>query len=303
MAIWHTFFVMGMASLVFYGFGEMVNRLFEKKKYGIFSALSLLFFAIFFVIKKQIETRLFPEFYDLPAFDMNGSIELFASIYILVVMGLSALVHLIENHFKKEKRVQEMIRQQNEAQLQFLKAQINPHFLFNTLNNIYSLSLTGSPQTPNMILKLSDLLRYVVYESKYDKVLLEKEVKHIKKYTELVQMKSEHPLDIQIEVKGDIEGVMIEPMILIPLVENCFKHCDFDTNESAFTRIILEIRNGSLIFKTQNSKNEIDTQKDTVGGVGLENIKRRLNMYYPNRHVFEIQNDSKFFAVNLSLKQ
>jgi len=186
--------------------------------------------------------------------------------------------------------------------LQFLRAQINPHFLFNTLNNIYSLAVVRSPQTADMVMQLSKLLRYVVYDSKAEQIPLETEVDHIEQYLQLFRMRSEAPLDITFQVSGAIEGLRLEPMMLIPLVENCCKHADFNTNEKAYIRLDLRVENGWLHFHTTNTKNDQDRQKDQVGGVGMDNLRQRLELLYPNAHRFTTQDKIAVFEVGFSIK-
>lgn len=160
-----------------------------------------------------------------------------------------------------------IISEQREAQLQALRAQINPHFLFNTLNNIYSLAVVKSDKTAEMVLRLSNLLRYVIYDGRAERVALKREVEHIRQFIELFQMRSEEQLDIKFDTRGEIDGVQTEPMILIPIVENCFKHCDFDTNKRVFVCIDLQVDNEELYFKILNSKDDRHQQKDRVGAL------------------------------------
>lgn len=218
------------------------------------------------------------------------------------IVMMSTIYQILVNRYAAERKALAIINRQTEAELQFLRAQINPHFLFNTLNNIYSLAVVRSPKTADMVLKLSQLLRYVVYERKGDLVPVEKEVEHIRHFVELFQMRNEEPQDIEFTVSGELAGVKIEPMILIPIVENCFKHCDFDTNLKAFVKMSLTVGEGKLIFQTTNTKNDADQQKDRTGGVGLENIHRRLALQHPDDFQFETHDEIGIFKVIFSLK-
>jgi LytS/YehU family sensor histidine kinase len=152
-----------------------------------------------------------------------------------------------------------------------------------------------------MVLQLSDLLRYVIYESQKEKVPLSKEIQQVERFIELFQMRNETPLNIVFRYSGTIDQHHIEPMMLIPLVENCFKHCDFDTNERAFTKIELRAKPDSIQFKTVNSKNDALRQKDQTGGVGLENIRKRLELKYPDKHRMAVKNEMDRFEVDLWL--
>jgi two-component system LytT family sensor kinase len=218
------------------------------------------------------------------------------------IVMLSTIYQVLINRYAAERKALAIINRQTETELQFLRAQINPHFLFNTLNNIYSLAVVRSPKTAGMVLKLSQLLRYAVYERQGDLVPLEKEVEHIRYFMELFQMRNEEPQDIEFSTAGELTGVQIEPMILIPMVENCFKHCDFETNPKAFVKMQLAVQNGLLTFNTTNTKNNADQQKDRAGGVGLENIRRRLTLQHPDDFQLKIQDEPGEFRVFFSLK-
>lgn len=218
-----------------------------------------------------------------------------------IVIIISTFYQLLRNRTRRERRKQEIINRQNEAQIQFLKAQINPHFLFNTLNNIYALAVTRSENTPEMILKLSDLLRYVIYKGRQERVFLITELEHLRKFIDLFRMKSEDPMNISFQVEGNPGNLAIEPMVLIPIVENCFKHADFDTNPEAYIKIMAMIHGNMLKFITLNTKDEADTQKDRTGGVGIENIRKRLELNYKGMYELSIQNKKQIFEVNLSI--
>jgi len=280
----------------------LVNSLLERKKYvGFLVSASFLVFVtgVFrFLLLKIFERA------EL-SFAIPGQTEnllVFSFLNQLVIVVVSTIFQLLQNRVRRDRQRQQLQNMQNEAQLNFLKTQINPHFLFNTLNNIYALSVIRSEKTPAMILKLSELLRYVIYDGREKRVLLEQEINHIKKFIELFQMKSENELNITMQVEGSPNGLRIEPMILIPIVENCFKHTDFDTNPGAYVKIILAIHNKSIKFITLNTKDESDLQKDKTGGVGLENIKKRLDLNYFNQYELIIQNKKQIFEVNLSME-
>ena len=290
-----------MAFLFYFNAWVLVQYLLEKKRYVLYGLTSALLIVLFIPIRVWVNL-LFPapktgfgeaqlaQGYKLVAFASNLSIVLFSSFYQVMV-----------NRLHEERRIKEKEARKKEAQLQFLRAQINPHFLFNTLNNIYSLAVEGSDKTATMVLKLSDLLRYVIYEGKDQAVPLKKELEQISGFIELFQMKSEIPLAITFEKNDLREEALIEPMILIPLVENCFKHCDFDTNKNAFVKIKAEQNGDYLFFTTINTKNDQDRQKDQTGGVGLENIRQRLELKQPGKWSLKIQNQPTLFVVKARL--
>ncbi|MCF8246877.1 MAG: histidine kinase [Saprospiraceae bacterium] len=299
--IWRPLINHVVLALLFYANAWLVNLFLEKKKYVPYIALANVMIWVTvpcrFYINKQSLLQSGVEPLSLERGLLFGAV---ATGYGIVM--LSTIYQVLINRYAAERKALAIINRQTEAELQFLRAQINPHFLFNTLNNIYSLAVVRSPKTADMVLKLSQLLRYVVYEKKGDLVPLEKEVEHIRHFIELFQMRNEEPQDIEFTAEGELNGVKIEPMILIPIVENCFKHCDFDTNPKAFVKMQLTVREGELTFNTANTKNDADQQKDRTGGVGLENIHRRLALQHPDDFQLETHDELGLFKVFFVLK-
>lgn len=288
-------------AILFYINSYLVNRFLEKGKWGAYFFWALLVFTLIVIFRVYVQLNFLlinPKNIQLPS---GLGIRLVAILSGWVILVGGVFYQLLVNRAIREKHQDELIKEQQQAQLQFLRAQINPHFLFNTLNNIYSLAVTGSKQTAEMVLRLSDLLRYVIYDGQLDLVQLSKEVDHLQKFIELFQMKQAEERNIQFEVSGPLGDQKLEPMILIPLVENCFKYCDFEDNEQAFITIYLLIKDGELHFNARNTFNPEDQQRDRTGGVGLENIRHRLGLKYPEHHQLRISNDSGVFEVQLQL--
>jgi two-component system, LytTR family, sensor kinase len=293
--------------ILFYGSGAIINRFYERGKIAqTILYESILFFATLIpriYINLYLAEQYKPEAEEDPVFTLfwrTTALGLATSAFIFV-FGISYA--LLRNRIRREEQTRALLAEQQAAQLDFLKAQINPHFLFNALNNIYSLVELKSPDAPRMLLKLSDLLRYVIYEGRQKTVQLSKEIVHIENFIQLFQMRSEHPVNIIFETSTALKNVEIEPMILIPLVENCFKHTDFELNPKAYARIHLNCTDRTLKFTTENTFAELDRQKDKSGGVGLHNINRRLQLRYPNQHHFEhrIENDRFFTHLTLQI--
>ena len=277
-----------------------VNRYLERRKYFYFWLLNIGLLLILSALRVQLNLQ-FPEITKEEIItNMRDAWRLGAIATNFLVILISTFYQMLENRYASDYRNQLIIQEQQEAQLQFLRAQINPHFLFNTLNNIYSLAVVQSEKTADMVLRLSNLLRYVVYDGREAQVSLSRETQQIKEYIDLFEMRSEEPLDITFDIEGELEKVVLEPMILIPLVENCFKHCDFNSNPQAFIRLQLEVQESHFIFRTYNSKNN-QLQKDHVGGVGLSNIKSRLELKYPDRFELSTNAGDDTFEVILRL--
>lgn len=284
---------------LFYVNGWLINRYFEQGKYLKFGLTIVLILLLITLLRVRINL-VFPQL-DLAASLLNNTYTWTISVIAtnLIVVLLSCVYQILQNRNENEKIRLAWESEQKEAQIQFLKAQINPHFLFNTLNNIYSLAVVKSDKTPATILRLSDLLRYVIYESKDKAVPLRGEISHIQQFIDLFRVRFEEEMDIRFEIRGEPADVKIEPMILIPLVENSFKHCDFDTNPAAYAHFSLEIKGDHLVFTTQNTVNTINRQKDKVGGVGLSNINKRLSLKYPEAFQFKTTSTENTFEVYL----
>jgi two-component system, LytTR family, sensor kinase len=230
----------------------------------------------------------------------------FAMVQIFMV-GMTSLFHFLKENFQlKEEALafQEIQSHQLKAELESLKAQINPHFLFNTLNNIYSFSLFKSDKSPEMILKLSELMHYIIYDCKDEEVLLEKELEFIQNYIDLEEVRVGETLDIQIDIQKPIIPYFISPLIFIPFLENAFKHGNSVAEKDAFIRVELGIDTlDMLTFRCINlySANPANERNKTSHGIGLENIRKRLQLVYPQKHDLKIKEENGVFNVELKL--
>lgn len=195
-----------------------------------------------------------------------------------------------------------MLAQQEKtnAELQLLKAQLHPHFLFNTLNNIYAFALESSPKTPQMILKLSSLLSYMLYECRTDEVLLEKEVEIMKHYIDLEKERYGDEIDISVNIEGAIHDKYITPLLILPFLENAFKHGTSEQLERRWMSADIIVRGHTLTCKIVNSKNE--TVPVCEGGVGISNVKKRLELLYSGRHDLQLKDEGEFFVVDFLLE-
>ncbi|MEZ5038786.1 MAG: histidine kinase [Saprospiraceae bacterium] len=210
-----------------------------------------------------------------------------------------ALQSLIE-YGQKERRRQQLENEHHKLQLQQLKGQINPHFLFNTMNNFYALAIGRSQKLPSLILQHAELLRYALYETETQKVMLEKEIGFLINYIELERIRLEEFVEVSMEVNGLIQGQQIAPMLLVPLLDNAFKHCSKD-EPGAFVHVELNIQGSNFSLKIENSKNTFHNGGMPDGGIGLENVYKRLALLYPNRHEIQIQKSADIFQLALKI--
>lgn len=203
-----------------------------------------------------------------------------------------------------ELQLKEIQNQKLEAELQTLKSQLNPHFLFNVLNSIYSHSLFKSDKTPDIVLKLSDLMSYILYDCKTESVSLKKEIEFIQNYIELEKIRLEDDIDVEFSVT-EINNEKIPPLLFIPLIENAFKHGSGIKKSRRTISIWMKIEEQNLFFKIENSKIENSPYKGKRAGgsgIGIENVKKRLQLIYPNRHEFNIIDGELSFDINILLK-
>lgn len=219
--------------------------------------------------------------------------------------SLFLLISTLYWHFKQGQAARErqlVLRSEKlEAELKFLRIQISPHFIFNTLNNIYSLSLEGHENAAPMVAKLSAILRYVLYEGAGSLVLLKKETEALRQYVDLYLLKKTRSRNVDFYTEGNLNGWQIAPMLLVNIVENALKHSNLEQNPDAWVKIQADISTeGMLRFSAENSVSP-NAPVNEAGGIGLANLRRQLEINYPENHVLEIKNEDKTFGVTLRL--
>lgn len=219
----------------------------------------------------------------------------------IIMLFISTLFGIYMDSRGRNQRELALVNQNLINEMKFLKSQMNPHFLFNALNNIYSLSILHSVKTPEMVLKLSAMLRYVLYESEDVKVDLGKEVDYIKNFIEFQRIKIEGIPNLHVDIDRADKMIMIEPMLLIPFVENSFKHSKIEDTENGWIKMTLTSSEKSLEFEIKNSRPKKSTVTSKDSGIGIENVKRRLNYLYPNKHVIGIFREDEEYCTQLKI--
>jgi hypothetical protein len=217
-----------------------------------------------------------------------------------VVGGAALGIKLVKRWWLKQKESQQLTNAKASAELQLLKAQVHPHFLFNTLNNIYSLTLNASPKAPAMVKKLSGLLHYIIYECNQSTVLLEKELKMIQDYMGLEKVRYGNEMDMQVDIRGDYTGKQIAPLLLIPFIENSFKHGTSKMLSQPSVNLNIIVENDLFYFLLTNSKPE-EYVSPKNGGIGLSNVRKRLQLLYPCRHKLTMTEEPENFTVLLEI--
>jgi two-component system, LytTR family, sensor kinase len=220
----------------------------------------------------------------------------------VIITGIYAvLISFFIKAIETQKLRDELNHERQAGELALLKSQVNPHFLFNTLNNIYSLVYHKSAEAPEAVMKFSSIMRYVLYESKAEKVLLEKEIEYLNSYIELQKLRIKEPEFVTFKTEGIISDILIAPMLLIPFVENAFKHADRENQKGI--SILLSVVDRQIQYEVTNYKAKDAQNSDkTFGGIGLTNIRRRLELIYPGRHLLEISEENNQYKVKLLIQ-
>ena len=283
----------------------LYRKLVQRKKYFLFLFIGTLLWISFVVLRTFLMKKMLHAIPSVAALKADqvilGSLPAYFLLFILVV----AFKYLKDLFF-----IQYQQNQQQKLQMHFelenLKAQISPHFLFNTMNNFYGLAVENSNKLPDLMIRLSDLLRYSLYETKQEKVPLKDEIDYLRNYIELEKIRLESNLDVEFNVNVEnSESYQIAPLLFIVFIENAFKHARNIINEPVFIAINISVsEDGILNFAVKNNfnayaKNNFVTEK----GIGLENAKKRLSVIYPNeKHLLRIDHDERFYNVELTIQ-
>lgn len=221
----------------------------------------------------------------------------------ITIAGIAATIKLMKYWYTKERKNLQLQKENAEAQLQLLKAQVHPHFLFNTLNNIYSYTQNTSAQASKLVMGLSDMLRYMLYECNQPLVSLDKELKMLKDYCVLEQIRYDNRLDLHIDLPDDVADLYIAPLLLLPFVENCFKHGVSNMLDQPWMSLRVSVDNDIMKMDVVNGKpgNQPINASDK-SGIGIVNVRKRLDLLYPDKYQLQITSEEEVFIVNLTVE-
>lgn len=219
----------------------------------------------------------------------------------MTVGGFAATIKLMKYWYQKQQDNQQLTQQNLTNELHLLKSQLHPHFLFNTLNNLYALTLRNSTQSPELVLKLSELLSYMLYGCNAPKVALAQELAMLQNYIALERMRYGDRLDVSVTISGDWEGKLIAPLLLLPFVENAFKHGTSEQLDQAWISLDLTVRDQALKFKLINGRNPDALVRANGEGIGLQNVRKRLTLLYPGQYDLTLVSEEESFQVTLML--
>lgn len=284
--LWALKYAINIMAVIWINHFFLIPYFFDKKRYFIYGLLVI--GSIFLVA--------FIEAYANNSWP--GVTKIFFFYFYTTGTGMAAF--FLRRNMIVQRENTEKDKLQREMELNYLKEQVNPHFLFNSLNSIYSLSRQQSPETPDLVMQLSELMRYQLESSKKDTVLLKEELEFIENYLLLEEKRLSKRCNVELLIIGDLLDLRIAPMLLIPFVENAIKHGAQSTNEQSTIDVSVSLKNSTLHFCVENSKPPMFSASQRKG-MGLENVKRRLNLLYSNSHSLEIEDMEKIYRVNLSI--
>ncbi len=293
--------VIDLAIMVYLTNYLLIPQLLYKKRYLLFGVAFIGMIVISSILKMNILGHVTnnPSLLNLSG---NWKARIYDNViphFFLVLSG--AAVKLMMDYTRMQQRMVEMAKEKAEAELNFLKSQINPHFLFNSLNSVYFLIDKNNGDARGALHKFSAMLRYQLYEMGGDKVPIEKEIEYLQDYIDLQKLRKDEHYAVTFISAPEVSGFSIEPLLLIPFVENAFKHISHRENQLNFIRLELAMNQGNFHFIIENSKEPIERSGNHHSGIGLNNVRRRLDLLYPRKHQLQITNGVDIFSVNLSI--
>lgn len=298
MLVWLPVFILYSYPLIYW----VIPKFLFKGKYNQFA-----FIILVWGIAGLFINAWFREFFFIPIQEYVGFDSIYKVIWdpathlcMTITAAEGVILKITQSWVKKQQDWMQAEKEKVRAELQLLKAQVHPHFLFNTLNNIYSFSLEGSPKTPGLILKLSSLLSYMLYDCKAEEVLLEKEIDVMKNYIDLEKERYGNSIEISWNIEGDVKDKYIAPLLLLPFLENAFKHGTSEQLEKPWLSLDIAVKKFTLKCKIVNSKNESVLISEK--GIGIQNVKKRLKFLYPDKHELKLSDEGEFYVVSLTVE-
>jgi two-component system, LytTR family, sensor kinase len=294
--------VLDLALLIYSCNYILVPKLLYKKRYGWFATAFILMIAMSSVGKMLIIGHVInnPALMNLSG---NWKGRIYDNViphFFLVTAGVA--FKLLFDYTRLQKRLAEVAKEKAEAELNFLKSQINPHFLFNSLNSVYFLIDKENEEARKALHKFSDMLRYQLYECNGERIPVEKEIGYLKDYVDLQQLRLNENTVVQFSCMKDVNSFTIEPLLLIPFVENSFKHVSHYSNgKQNFIQINIGRENGAFRFSVYNTTEEKQAESLQQGGIGLQNVKKRLELLYPGQYSLQLHKKNDWFGVELNL--
>jgi two-component system LytT family sensor kinase len=289
-----------LIAMIYFIIYVLIEKYVVKKQIAAFSLWLIALFTIYTLACVKMET-------DIAA--VLGHEQKVAVLSVFYFINISRytligfLLYRLNQSVKQKKKLDEITVQKLRAEVNYLRAQINPHFLFNTLNNLYGLSLERSEKTPELIIRLSNMMDFMLYEVEGTKVLLQRDIENLENYIEMERIRQGNNARIHFEVRGEVTNQLIEPLLMLPLVENAFKHGVNQMIGGAYLDITLSVSKDDIEFVVKNNYKSGKTKQQIHQSVGVGNLRKRLELFYPGRHNLEIYDDSTNYRVTLRIWQ
>ncbi|HLF45723.1 MAG TPA: histidine kinase [Chitinophagaceae bacterium] len=294
--------VVDLALLVYITNYILIPRLLYKRNFFLFGFL----FIIMIVASSLLKMNIIGRITNNPLLlNLSGNLKdrIYDNIiphFFLVIAG--AAIKFMIDQINLQKKMAEMAKEKAEAELSFLKSQINPHFLFNSLNSVYFSIDRNNENAREILHKFSEMLRYQLYEANGKKIPVEKEISYLKDYVDLQKLRKDENYSVEYYCAPNVTGFSIEPLLLIPFVENAFKHISNRSGKTNYIKMNMEKEDGLFKFNIENSKEKESVNNMQQGGIGLNNVKRRLELLYPGKYKLDIKETDDIYKVNFQLK-
>jgi sensor histidine kinase YesM len=284
------------------------NYFYKRKNYFLVGAITVCVLLIFYFVAVGFKHA--PSIYN----KIFGTTPAGSNFYVIqraviidqlssmpIILGFALMIKFVKRWWQKQKETELLAKEKTKAELQLLKAQVHPHFLFNTLNNLYYLAYSKSENTTEVIAKLSQMMRYMIYDTNQPKVLLNKEIEYMRNYISLERLRLNDQIPIKFDVTGDTENVWISPLIFITFLENAFKHGVSNSNPKAWVNIAIRLQGRECIYTVENSRTTDLRDGNEKSGIGLQNVKRRLELSYPGKYKLLTEDTMEKYVVKLNL--
>ncbi len=289
----------------------LINHWLKEKHLVLFILFSILSIPIWAVVSTLVDACFFhfivkKSYDEILVFPTTWVVYMVRLVWFIAIYAVTVIFYyqrkenedkIIANRLKSEKL---------DMELRYLKSQINPHFLFNALNNIYSMVYTHDDNAADGVLKLSEMLRYVLVDCQAETIPLSKEINYIENFIDFQMMRMEGPRDVRFEKDVETEDFMIAPMLLQPIIENCFKYSRLETHPEGYVHVRIQLKDNKFCFEAENTvaeiaKSVIFVSDDKKIGIGQKNVQQRLMLHYGNDYLFDIEQDNSFYKVKIEL--
>jgi hypothetical protein len=294
-------FIPGMMVVVYTLLYFLIPRYLVKKKYLLFIT-GFIILIVFASVYAEILQVNYHSNHKFSGFDFKWGKNILPFIH---VAGIATAIKFIKFAYFQEDRATKARQQKTVAELELLKAQIHPHFLFNTLNNLFAHTLRNSADSPQIVSRLSSLLQFMIYDSRQDFIPLSEEIKLLNNYIDLEKLRYGEELDLVLSISGNTDNKLIRPLLLLPLIENSFKHGMSQQLEKKWIRLQIDVDQNIFYFKLANSKDPKEVKQEVKGklkGIGLENVRRRLELLYPGKYKMNVIDQDDVFLIEIELE-